>query len=101
MKNLQTMKLRENKNKLHQTDARAYKEALHQVFMDKLAELDVTINPAQNALLIEVPHDELGAIVVEAKFVVKPLDFDILAATDEYEQKLAKERAKQALKENK
>lgn len=90
-----TMKLKTgtNKQRLHQTDAREYKELLHELFMEKLKELDFDITLVENGFIIEVSNDEYGAIPVEAKFVIKPLDFDVIAANDQYNEKI--ERAKQ------
>ena len=43
LKGLETTKLRTNKNKLHQTDARNYKADLHEVFMDMFKDLDLMV----------------------------------------------------------
>ncbi len=82
------MKLRTNKGKLHQTDAREYKAELHNVIKEALASLDVMITDVDNGFIIEMPHDDLGAIPIECKFVIKPLDFDIIGAGDQYADKL-------------
>lgn len=97
---LNEMKLRLNKNKLHQTDVRAYKEELHLLFMEKFNELGYDVTLVENGFIIEVPHDELGAIPIEAKFVIKPIDYDVISAGEQYEQKIAakaeKERERKA-----
>ena len=83
-------KLRTSKNRLHQTDARDYKADLHELFIAKLKELDVMITEVQNGFIIEMPHDELGAIPIEAKFVIKQLDYDVISAGEMFEEKQAK-----------
>lgn len=90
MKQVNEMKLRTSKNRIHQTDARELKALLHEAFAEKLAELDVDITMVENGFIIEVPNDELGAIVVESKFVIKPLDFDVMTAGAMYKEKLDK-----------
>lgn len=89
MKQINEMKLRTSKNRIQQTDARELKALLHEAFAEKLSELDVDITMVENGFIIEVPNSEIGAIVVESKFVLKPLDFDVITAGDEYAQKLA------------
>ena len=75
---LTTIKLRTNKTKLHQSDARKYKDILHNAMLELFEKLEVDITMVQNAIVIEVPHDELGAIPIEVKFVIKPLDYDVI-----------------------
>lgn len=81
-------KLRANKNKLHQTDARNFKVDLHELFKKALESLDYVITDVENGFIIEVENDELGGIAVEAKFVIKTLDFDIESANAQYLEKL-------------
>lgn len=81
------MKLRVNKNKLHQTDARAYKLLLHEMIKEALSELDILMTDVENGIILEVPHDELGSIPVEAKFIIKPLDYDVVSAGEQHLQK--------------
>ena len=90
MKQVNEMKLRTSKNRIHQTDARELKALLHEAFAEKLAELDVDITMVENGFIIEIPNDELGAVVAEAKFVIKPLDFDVMTAGAMYKEKLDK-----------
>lgn len=85
---LTSAKLREtNTGRLHQTDAREWKNHLHELMAEHIEQLDFDVHMVQNGMLIEVPHDEYGSIVVEAKFVVKQTDYDIMAAVDQYEEK--------------
>lgn len=92
---LTNFKLKTNKNRLHQGDARKYKELLHNVMIEKLSELEnATITEIQNAIILELEHTDLGAIVIEAKFVIKPLDFDVITASDEFLEK--QEKAKKS-----
>lgn len=100
MEKITQMKLRTNKGKLHQTDAREYKAELHNVIKEALASLDVTITDVDNGFIIEMPHDELGAIPIECKFVIKPLDFDVIAAGEQYTDKL-KAQAEKLLEKKK
>lgn len=88
LKDLETAKLRTNKNKLHQTDARGYKADLHEVFMDVFKDLDLMVTEVDNGFIIEMPHEEFGAIPIEAKFIIKPLNYDVISAGEMYEQKL-------------
>lgn len=88
LKDLETAKLRTNKNKLHQTDARNYKADLHEVFMDMFKDLDLMVTEVDNGFIIEMPHEEFGAIPIEAKFIIKPLNYDVISAGEMYEQKL-------------
>ena len=87
---LTTMKIRMNKTKLHQGDARKYKDTLHNAMLEHFEKLDVDITMVQNAIIIEVPHDELGSIPIEVKFIVKPTDYDVVTAGLEYQEKNAK-----------
>ena len=95
---LTSAKLRETKaGRLHQTDTREWKNHLHELMAEHIEQLDFDVHMVQNGMLIEVPHDEYGSIVVEAKFVVKQTDYDIMAAVDQYEEKkraAAERRAK-------
>lgn len=100
MEKIYNAKLRTNKNRIQQTDARNLKADMHDVLMAKIGELDVDITPVDNGFLIEFPNEELGSIVVEAKFVIKPLDYDVMAAGEQYQEKeqarLDKAKAKAA-----
>ena len=87
MENIYKMKLRTSKNRVHQTDARKFKDELHEILMEKIGELDYDITPVDNGFIIEVQHEELGAIPVEAKFIVKPLDYDVISAGEQYAEK--------------
>ena len=88
-------KLRTSKNRLHQTDARDYKADLHELFIAKLEELDVMITEVQNGFIIEMPHDELGSIPIEAKFVIKQLDYDVITAGEMFQEKKEKPKKKE------
>ena len=99
MENIFKMKLRTTKtNRLQQLDGRKFKEKLHQVTIDKLSELDVDITEVQNGFVIEIPHEELGSIPVEVKMVVKPIDYDVMTAGEEYQQKLQAQKEKDKAK---
>ena len=87
---LKSAKLRTSKNRLHQTDARTYKADLHASFKEVFEDLGLIVTEVQNALVIEMPHDELGAIPIEAKFVIKQLDYDVISASEMFEEKQAK-----------
>lgn len=87
MNKLMHAQLRESKGKLQQSDARAYKADLHQLMRDVFENLDLDVHMVQNGMLLEIPHEELGSVVVEAKFVLKPVDYDIAASVDQYEEK--------------
>lgn len=93
MEKIAKMKLRTNKNRLHQTDARELKAEIHKQAMVELANMGFTTE-IQNAIMLEISHDELGAIPVEVKFVIKSLDFDILTAGEEFASKQASEKDK-------
>lgn len=95
LKELETTKLRTNKNKLHQTDARNYKADLHEVFMDMFKDLDLMVTEVDNGFIIEMPHEEFGAIPIEAKFIIKPLDYDVISAGEMYQLKLDNKAAKE------
>ena len=99
LQELQEMKLRENKGKLQQTDARNFKAKLHELMIAVFEPLGYEITEVANALILEVSNDELGAIPVEAKFVVKSLDYDVIGAGEQYQEKqqakLDKEKEKQ------
>ena len=82
------MKLRTNKEKLHQTDARELKALIHEQALVILSQMGLTTE-VQNAVMLEISHDELGSIPVEVKFVIKSLDYDVLTAGEEYAAKLA------------
>lgn len=88
MNNLTEKKLRTNKNRIHQTDAREFKQELHKLFKAQFESMGLLVTEIENALVLEIPNDELGAIPIEAKFVVKNLDFDILAAEHQHLQKI-------------
>ncbi len=88
------MKLRTNKNKLHQTDARIYKDKLHELFIEKFQELDLDITLVENGFIIEMPHSELGSVPIEAKFVIKSLDFDVISSGEQYQEKLSNQAKK-------
>lgn len=99
MENIFKMKLRTTKtNRLQQLDGRKFKENLHRVTIDKLSELDVDITEVQNGFVIEIPHEELGSIPVEVKMVVKPIDYDVMTAGEEYQQKLQAQKEKDKAK---
>ncbi len=91
---LHEMKLRTNKQRLHQTDARIYKEKLHELLALKIGELDLDITMVENGFILEMPNDELGSIPIEAKFVIKPLDYDVVSAGEMFEEKLLSQAAK-------
>lgn len=93
MKTLETMKLRVSKNRLHQTDARNLKEILHEKMANEFDRLDLTPTLVENAIVIEIPHHELGSIPIEVKFVIKPLDYDMIAANEQFLEKQAKAKA--------
>lgn len=99
MEKIYNAKLRTNKNRIHQTDARKLKAAMHEVLMEKIGELDVDITPVNNGFIIEFPNEELGSIVVESKFVIKPLDYDVVSAGEEFAEKEAERLAKAKAKE--
>lgn len=101
VKELQEMKLRESKGKLQQTDARAFKAKLHELMIKTFEPLGYEITEVTNALILEVSNDELGAIPVEAKFVVKSLDYDVIGAGEQYQEKLAERKAKEQAKKKK
>lgn len=93
LQELQDFKLRESKNKkgeriIQQTDSRKYKDLLHETMANILENaLDVDITPVDNALIVEMPHNELGAVIIETKFVIKPLDYDVISAGEMYQEK--------------
>lgn len=93
MKTLETMKLRVSKNRLHQTDARKLKEILHEKMAIEFDKLDLMPTFIENAIVIEIPHQELGGIPIEVKFVIKQLDYDIVSANEQFLEKQAKAKA--------
>lgn len=101
LQELTEMKLRENKGKLQQTDARNFKAKLHELMIKVFEPLGFEITEIANAIILEVSNEELGAIPVEAKFVVKALDYDVISAGEEYQQKLADKLAKEKEKAKK
>lgn len=96
LQELQEFKLRESTNKkgeriIQQTDSRKYKDLLHETMASILEDaLDVDITPVDNALIVEIPHNELGAVIIETKFVIKPLDYDVISAGEMYQEKKEK-----------
>ena len=89
------MKLRTTKaNRLNQLDARAFKAELHARMMEVFEDMGILATEVENAIMLEIAHDELGAIPVEAKFVVKPIDYDILSAEAQFKEKQAAAAAK-------
>lgn len=88
MEKITQMKLRTNKGKIHQTDAREYKAELHEFMKAALEEYDLIITDVDNGFIIEMPHDELGSIPIEAKFVIKPINYDVMSAGEMYQMKL-------------
>ena len=101
LQELKEMKLRENKGKLQQTDARNFKAKLHELMIEVFEPLGFEITEIANAIILEVSNEELGAVPVEAKFVVKALDYDVISAGEEYQQKLADKLAKEKEKAKK
>lgn len=95
LKVMEKMQLRVNKNKLHQTDARSYKADMHSVFMDMFRDLGLWVTEVDNGFIIEMPHEELGSIPVEAKFIIKPIDYDVVSAGEMYEMKQLAKIAKE------
>ena len=93
MKKIEKMKLRTSKNRLHQTDARELKALIHEQAMLILSQMGYTTE-VQNAIMLEISHDELGAIPVEVKFVIKALDYDIVTAGEEFTSKQVSEKDK-------
>lgn len=94
MEKIEKMALRTTKTgRLNQLDARAFKTELHARMMDVFEDMGLIATEIENAIMIEVPNDELGAIPVEAKFIVKPIDYDIMAAADQHQEKVAKREA--------
>ena len=93
MKQVKNMKLRTSKNRLHQTDARELKALIHKEALVILSQMGFTTE-IQNAIMLEISHDELGAIPVEVKFVIKSLDYDIVTAGEEYAAKQVSEKDK-------
>lgn len=93
MEKIAKMKLRTSKNRLHQTDARELKALIHEQAMLILSQMGYTTE-VQNAIMLEISHDELGAIPVEVKFVIKALDYDIMTAGEEFASKQASEKDK-------
>lgn len=98
MNKLAEKKLRLNKNRIHQTDAREFKQELHNLFKEQFEAMGLIVTEIENALVLEIPNDELGAIPIEAKFVVKNLDYDIMAAEHQYQQKLDAAKARKETK---
>ena len=94
MEKIANMKLRTTKTgRLNQLDARAFKAELHARMIEAFEDMGIMVTEIQNGIMLEIEHHELGAIPVEAKFVVKALDFDILTAGEEFQQKQAKAKA--------
>lgn len=95
MEKIASMKLRTTKtNRLNQLDARAFKAELHARMMEVFEDMGILATEVENAIMLEIAHDELGAIPVEAKFVVKPIDYDILSAEAQFKEKQAAAAAK-------
>ena len=88
MEKIRDMKLRAKNHKLHQTDARELKALIHEQAIVILSQMGFTTE-IQNAIMLEISHDEFGSIPVEVKFVIKSLDFDVLTAGEEYAEKMA------------
>ena len=97
--NKKSLRLSTNKTKLHQTDAKELKDLLHDLFSQKLSELDYIITPVENGFVIEVEHEEYGSIPVEAKFIIKPLDFDVESASEQHQEKIRNAAKRLAEKE--
>lgn len=90
---MNTLAMRSSGDRLHQTDARSYKNLLHAYLTEALQEVDVT--PVDNGLILEIPHEEYGAIVVELKAIIKPFNYDVEEAADNYQTKLEARAARQ------
>lgn len=78
---------------IQQTDQRKVKALIHEHLVESLGE-SVEVNEVQNALLLEYTHEEWGAIVVELKAIIKPLDFDSMTLIEEWQEKQEKAKAK-------
>lgn len=78
---------------IQQTDQRKVKQLVHKHLIESIGDT-VEINEVQNALLLEYTHEEWGAIVVELKAIIKPLDFDSMTLIDEWQEKQEKAKAK-------
>lgn len=98
---LKEMQLRETKtNRIQQMDARAYKDRLHAVMRELFErELDLDVYDFENGLLLEIPHNELGSVVIETKFVIKSTDYDISSNVEAYAEKVEAQKEKRLQKE--
>ena len=95
MERLQTMKIRETKtHRMQQLDARVYKAAMHEIFKELFETLEIDVYEIENGLMLEIPHDDYGAIPIEAKFVIKPLNTDVEAYHAQHLEKEADRQAK-------
>lgn len=93
---IMTMELRESKGKIQQTDSRKLKATLHELLTEMLTEYGFEVYEIQNGLVVEIPNEELGAIPIEIKAIVKNLNFDTDTHVTEYQEKLKRAKEKQA-----
>lgn len=85
--------------KIHQTDGRKLKEDLHEIMKMAFENLGLYVTEVENALVIEMPHNELGAVLYETKFVMKQLDYDVTSASEQFQEKLQARNEKMKAKE--
>lgn len=98
LKTIENLNLRTSGNKIHQTDNRQLKTYIHEFLTELLETQDIEVFNVQNALVIELPNDELGGIAIELKAIVKNLDYDIINEVDDYQAHLQAQADKKAEK---
>lgn len=89
--------------KIKQTEHRQLKADLMSALEKDFQDLGLALGMSKDGLVLEIPHDNLGAIPVELDLKVKSLDFDTVWAVESYakEQQEKAERKKQANKDKK
>lgn len=99
LEQIKTLPLRSSAKKIHQTDSRQLKALLHEWLHETFQEQEIETHEIKNAIVLELPNDELGAIAIEIKAVVKALDYDVLFESQLHQEHLQEQADKVKEKE--
>lgn len=88
--------LRDSNGKFNQTDRNNLRATLMESLRDDLGGYMTS-----DGIVLEVEHEEWGSVYVEVNLKMKDPEYDITAAVQEYQEKVAKAEAKRIAAETK
>lgn len=84
---------------LHQTDRNALRSDSLTALANTLTAMEIPNTMVKEGIAIELPHDELGAVVIVLSETVKDLNYDIATEGEEYAREVAEKAEAKLQKE--